>query len=298
MTTNIFIIFLEFFSILIIIFFRNLYEIFNFKSKEFYLENKSYSFSFCFFSDLHEKKYGNNNSHLIDYLKKTNIDNLIIAGDMVKYSKRDKNKKPKYDNTIDFFKEIKRVTGIKNIFYGLGNHELNIKYNQKEDYNKIMNSCNELNVHILDDNYFEIDNKIRVYSISLYKGFYKKEIVFRNKKNKLTNDIIKEHIGNIKKEYYNIIICHNPDYSEELINYGFDLVLSGHHHGGLVRFPFIGSLISPELVIMPKYSSGLYKYKNKNIIVSNGLGEHSINFRLNNMHTIYEVHIGDKIGID
>ena len=69
-----------------------------------------------------------------------------------------------------------------------------------------------------------------------------------------------------------------PLYSE----YGFDLVLSGHAHGGQVRLPFIGGLIAPNQGFFPEYTSGEYKRGNCTMIVSRGLGNSIIPQRLFN----------------
>jgi predicted MPP superfamily phosphohydrolase len=57
-----------------------------------------------------------------------------------------------------------------------------------------------------------------------------------------------------------------------------DLVLSGHVHGGCVRLPLIGGVLSPERKFFPKYSLGKYTEKNTTMIVTSGLGK----FRLFN----------------
>ena len=84
---------------------------------------------------------------------------------------------------------------------------------------------------------------------------------------------------------------HKPDYAEDLIDYGYDLVLSGHYHGGLINIPFIGAVISPDFKLFPKYSIGNYKYKDSNVIVSAGLGEHFLKIRVNNTPEIVVINI-------
>jgi predicted MPP superfamily phosphohydrolase len=64
-------------------------------------------------------------------------------------------------------------------------------------------------------------------------------------------------------------------YFKEYIGWRADLVLSGHVHGGLVRLPFIGGVISPQVRLFPKYDAGLFSEQGYNMVVSRGLGTHS-----------------------
>jgi len=73
-----------------------------------------------------------------------------------------------------------------------------------------------------------------------------------------------------------------PVYSE----YGFDLVLSGHAHGGQIRLPFVGGLIAPNQGFFPEYTSGEYKRGNCIMIVNRGLGNSIIPQRLFNQPEI------------
>ena len=118
-----------------------------------------------------------------------------------------------------------------------------------------------------------------------------KSFIFNKKSNLLTDDIIKEHLGMIDKNKLNIVLSHSPDYADNLFSYGFDIVLSGHYHGGLIRLPIIGTLFSPDLMLFPKYSFGLYENDGKYVYVTNGLGEHFINIRFLNVPSFVELEI-------
>lgn len=57
------------------------------------------------------------------------------------------------------------------------------------------------------------------------------------------------------------------------------MVLSGHLHGGIARLPLLGGVISPQFRLFPRYSGDCYEKDGKYIVVSKGLGTHTINFR-------------------
>ena len=69
---------------------------------------------------------------------------------------------------------------------------------------------------------------------------------------------------------YALTLCHRPELFPELALTGYDLVLSGHNHGGLVRLPFVGGIASPG-GLFPKYDKGLFTLGDSTLLVSPGL---------------------------
>ena len=60
------------------------------------------------------------------------------------------------------------------------------------------------------------------------------------------------------------------------------MILSGHLHGGIVRIPGIGGVITPQAFLFPKYSGEMTVEGEQAVIVSKGLGTHTIDIRLFN----------------
>lgn len=86
--------------------------------------------------------------------------------------------------------------------------------------------------------------------------------------------------ANIYDNYFNIVISHEPDVVDNLLEYNIDLFLSGHSHGGQVHIPFFSSAIFPPLG--EKYTRGLYEfenYRNTRLYVNIGIGTSQIPFR-------------------
>ena len=77
-------------------------------------------------------------------------------------------------------------------------------------------------------------------------------------------------------------MAHNPDYFEEYAAWGADLVLSGHVHGGMMRLPILGGVVSPAFKLFPKYDGGLFQQGKSTMILSRGLGMHTIPIRIFN----------------
>jgi predicted MPP superfamily phosphohydrolase len=74
----------------------------------------------------------------------------------------------------------------------------------------------------------------------------------------------------IAKDQCTILLAHEPDVADEAARYPIDLQLSGHSHGGQVRFPFIGDLLTPRLG--RKYPDGLQRVKNAGLQVYTNRG--------------------------
>ena len=68
-----------------------------------------------------------------------------------------------------------------------------------------------------------------------------------------------------------ILLCHNPDAKELLKNYQWDLMLSGHTHGGQMKIPFLG--YAPLAPVMDRsMTEGLHDWEGRKIHVTRGVG--------------------------
>lgn len=90
---------------------------------------------------------------------------------------------------------------------------------------------------------------------------------------------------------YSILMAHNPAYMDAYKKWGADLILSGHLHGGLVRCPGIGAVVTPQGFLFPKYSGEMRREGEQTIVVSRGLGSHTINIRLFNMPEVIAIEV-------
>ena len=71
---------------------------------------------------------------------------------------------------------------------------------------------------------------------------------------------------------YTILLSHRPERIQAYQGSRFDLVLSGHAHGGQVRLPgLVNGLYAPGQGWFPQYAGGLYPLGETNLVVSRGL---------------------------
>jgi predicted MPP superfamily phosphohydrolase len=240
-------------------------------------DNKS--LSFIVLADIHNKSFGKNNHRLLKKVLEEKPDFVIIAGDLI--TKR----KPCLPGSA--YNLIKDLSELYPVYYALGNHEQSFEdmaySNNESSYKKHISlyeswtifkeKLNQLGVYLLDNKSIMIhynDSKLTISGFSIASGFYN-----RGKPLKLSQDDIINSIGKRNREGYQIMIAHNPEYFMDYVQWGADLILSGHVHGGLVRLPFIGGIISPQVKLFPKYDGGQYSKNNQHMIVSRGLGSHS-----------------------
>lgn len=220
-------------------------------------------------SDLHKKKFGENNIKLIKKISEIKPDLILITGDMVNRTVTD------LTNFKHFVLELLRISPV---YYSLGNHEKDVKKINSAVYNELISFLKK-NVFLLDNSSKTVTHKntvLNITGITIYQDCYKKNGKYKNL-HILNNNDITNLIGE-KKSGFNILLAHNPVFFKTYCEYGPDLILSGHVHGGCIRLPFIGGILSPERKFFPEYSSGIYHHDNSSMIVSRGLGK----FRLFN----------------
>lgn len=238
-------------------------------------------------ADLHNKRYGRENERLLEAIREQKPDFVLVAGDLVT-AKPGRNLEP----AIQLLKELAKDYPI---YYGNGNHEYRMKLFPKtyEDMaRQYGQALGELGIEPLVNSRMilaeygmavcgvEIDRK-------LYQRFWIPE---------MPEDYMTEMLGQAPKELFTVLLAHNPDYFPKYAAWGADLVLSGHVHGGVVRIPFLDrGVISPGLRLFPKYDGGIFKEGKSTMVLSRGLGMHTIPIRLFNPAELWVVEFEPEV---
>lgn len=238
-----------------------------------------YDLAFVVIADLHNVSFGKNNKRLIKKILELKPDFVIIAGDMV--TKR----KPCYPGRA--YNLIKEISEYYPVYYAYGNHEQyfeDLKPVCDEDSYKEQTALYEawdiykeklkkLGVYLLDNDSIVLqykDSKLTITGLSISPDFYHK-----GNKSRINQEELYSKIGSKGSDSFQILVAHNPIYFSDYIEWGADLIISGHMHGGIVRLPFVGGVVSPQVKLFPKYDSGLYEDNKLCMLVSRGLGSHS-----------------------
>ena len=75
---------------------------------------------------------------------------------------------------------------------------------------------------------------------------------------------------------FTVLLAHRPEKIGEYLQYPFDLIVSGHAHGGQWRLPgLIDGLYAPHQGLFPKYTGGRYDFDGSIFLVSRGLARES-----------------------
>lgn len=225
-------------------------------------------------ADLHNKRYGKNNERLLAAIREQEPDFILIAGDILTANPG----KP-LEPAIAFLRELVKAYPV---YYGNGNHEHRLKLYPKtygdmgERYGqalKEMGIAPLVNAHSILQ-----ECGLAVYGSEIDKFYYKRFHI-----PEMPADYMESILGRPEEGFYTVLLAHNPDYFPQYAGWGADLVLSGHVHGGVVRVPFWGKgVISPGLRLFPKYDGGIFREGKATMLLSRGLGMHTIPVRLFN----------------
>lgn len=217
-------------------------------------------------SDLHNAEFDKYNSTVLQpiFLSRPNI--IVITGDMIDSRNTD------VDVALSF---AQKAVNIAPVYYINGNHESRVP----EEYEELKKGLTEAGVTVLENE--SVDITIGEETISLI-GI--NDPTFRMK---LVDDTMEQNIGHQlmdiipDNDNYKVLLAHRPEYFDVYAG-NVDLVLSGHAHGGQFRIPFVGGLVAPGQGFFPEYYEGSYIEDNTEMIVSRGVGNSIIPFRINN----------------
>lgn len=239
-------------------------------------------YTFVLLSDLHNKSYGKDNERLMEAIDRIQPDSVIVAGDMYTAEKG--------SGTDEALKLMERLAAKYPVYYGNGNHEQKTDMLKEvygslyEDYAKKLQKAG---VHHLVNEHMILPG----YNIDLCGSMIGKEYFSRFNKYPMHESYLNNLLGEAKTEQYQILIAHNPDYFPNYAAWGADLVLSGHIHGGIINVPFLGGAVSPAVRLFPQYDGGLFQEGSSVMLLSRGLGTHTIPVRMFNPGELPVVHL-------
>jgi len=208
-------------------------------------------------SDLHNACFGEDQKNLLAAISRQEPDIIVITGDLINSDDQD------MENAMAF---VDGATAIAPVYFISGNHDL-----FTEDTCALRDQLIDAGVIVLENEITTIQNE----------GGDSFNLIGLSDAN-LADDTLSNLCAEIENTDLTILLAHKPQFFEEYSDNDVDLVLSGHAHGGQIRLPFIGGVFAPEQGFFPKYTAGKYQIQDTTMIVSRGLGNSVLPFRLFN----------------
>lgn len=203
-------------------------------------------------SDFHNSKF----ERILQSLD-TDIDYIVMPGDFcVRYTGG------KRHRVVPFLQHLSKIAPV---YCSLGNHDV-VSMQRQEFYDMVKNGGA---TPLLDE--FIVLNDLQI------AGWYN----YKQKASFPPQDLYAE-------EKFCILLSHKPEwYFSHLQQTDFDLIISGHAHGGQVRL-FGQGILAPGQGLFPKYVQGIYDNR---LLVSAGIGNPVCLPRFGNPKEILYVHL-------
>ena len=243
-------------------------------------------FKIAVISDLHNMDFGGSNKAVLDKISEGKPDIIAVVGDIIDESDTD---------ITPALNVMNNLPSIAPTYYVVGNHDRLCPL-----YESFKQSIMASGVSYLRT----IDFISRAERKIIING---DRVALLGLHNYSTGEAEDKHYTRIMRDFcrkkcFKILLCHYPEYTtwffeqDKYYKYNFDLMLSGHTHGGVINIPFIGGIIAPNQGLFPEYCKGLY-YIDKgnenpyNMIITGGLGEDRRFMRVNNFPEITFVNV-------
>ena len=208
-------------------------------------------------SDLHSSLYGEGQSKLLSKIEQLSPDAILLTGDI-------------YENRItnENSEALLSALGQKYMcFYVSGNHEVATR-----ELSKIKKQIASFGITVLEGETSVISVNGQKISVSGIDD----PLAFPDKKGRLWEDQLSDCNGEIENGRFSVLLTHRPELADYYVETDFDLILSGHAHGGQVIIPgIINGLYAPHQGFFPEYAGGTFELKpSQTMVVSRGLSKY------------------------
>lgn len=216
--------------------------------------------TFVFISDLHEKVYEPDNEPIVRAVDRLHPEMVIVGGDMITGT---------HVNPGDLdaawcrraLSLLERIGEKYPIFLCNGNHELKLldpDYAGRfgDAYGQYMRELQKIGLRVRRNESEELPGDPDVVLWSFEADHDKFD---RFGDHNIDGAYVAERLPNPDPSKFNIVVTHHPRHFDACAFWGADLVLAGHIHGGILRLPKVGGIVSPDPQLFPHYSGGRYE---------------------------------------
>ena len=202
-------------------------------------------------TDLHGARYGPDTRKLLEAVAQSEPDLIAISGDLA-------------DEATDLPGLAPLVTGLAELaptYFVTGNHEW-----ARGDTEALLKQLEDWGVTVLRNSYVTLERSgqtLVLAGVEDPNGYPDMQ----------TPDEVLERVRReVPGDPYVVMLCHRNNTLDLWAALEADLVLAGHGHGGVIRLPFVGGLLSVDRTLFPKDCEGLYTKGRTTLAVSRGLG--------------------------
>lgn len=225
--------------------------------------------TFAVITDLHDCRYGTGQKRLIRKIDAAKPDAILLVGDI-------------FDEETDGTNTMALLDGVASrypTYFVTGNHEHYSKYFKAEKL-ALIEKCG---VTILSD--AAVDFTANGQTVTLLGINDPADGTGTDRHLKAVKPLMSE-------SGFNLLLAHRPEEFDRYAEGGFDLVLSGHEHGGQWRLPgLVNGVYAPFEGFFPDYAGGLYTRGETRMIVSRGLAKNTWVPRFYNPKELVVVHL-------
>jgi predicted MPP superfamily phosphohydrolase len=222
-------------------------------------------------SDLHGKKFGQNQRALVKKVETIQPDLVVFTGDLIDRQR---------GGTKAGLKLLGRLATIAPVYYVTGNHE-----GWTGDFDTLRPQLKNSDVKVLSDTHDQLRrDKDSIYIVGIDDPTLKQRPYGPAQQ---VRDGLETALEGT--DGFTILLAHRPELIDIYSSFGVNLVFSGHAHGGQIRLPFVGGLVAPGQGFFPRYASGPYTHGSSTLVVSRGLGNSVFPQRLFNRPEIFVV---------
>lgn len=239
-----------------------------------------------FLSDLHDNTFGEKNEKLLKEIKRIHPDAVLIGGDtmVTKPGRAD------LSRTKELLQGISRLSCP--VFYANGNHEQRMQRDRGvygSMYDEFRKLLEEYQVNYLQNKTVQWRDDIAVSGVDIawkyYQDFHPDSMV---------PYYLTRRLGKAESERFQILLAHSPLFFDAYAGWGSDLSLAGHFHGGTIRLPGLGGVMTPQYQFFHPFCGGVFEQNGRWMLVSRGLGTHSINIRIGNRPQLAVIRLEPK----
>lgn len=215
-------------------------------------------FKIVHLSDLHGHEYGEGNENLLAMVAKEKPDLIVITGDLIDQ-----------EGQLEMIPALaKGLAAIAPSYYVTGNHEWSLGTGTVKELKGLLAQCG---VTPLSNQYEILERngaQIVLAGVDDPNGYA----------DQTTPEGLYARIQEDGPGLFTLLLAHRNDRFGQYAAAGYDFVLSGHGHGGIVRLPFLGGLVGTNRQLFPDWTSGLYTLGDSTLFVSRGLGNNTVPF--------------------